>query len=213
MWKKRQSAEKSKKPEQCENPGLESPPADSATGPNIPGAALGVGAREVIQAKRGPIPVEHTQMRMLATIKGVSMATAKLFLQHYDMVDVLMQKPDSQSLAELVYDSGFRVGESRARDVQRRLSGLSSDIKQSAALLSCVDRVSVDCAQFILSRVSLDDLIRGDLPAGAIAELRRGDKSRRLGACIEASIRAAFVRTSAPKGGGATAQQPAQQPA
>jgi hypothetical protein len=156
-------------------------------------------ANAIIQPKRAPAPVEYIQMRMLCTLKGVSRATAKLFLQHHDLVDIL-QDPDPKALSELVYESGFRVGETRAMDFTRRASNLSADAQRSAAFLACIDRVSMECAQLILSTVPIESLIGGNFPEGQIAEVRRGPNGRRLGKCMEASVRNAFAKASGRSG-------------
>ena len=148
-------------------------------------------ADDVVKSKIPPKPLDYQQARMLCSIPGVSMATAKLLLSKCHLADLLSNSMNQVEMSDLTYESGFRIGDKRSSGVSRKIRTLSSNVDMCRKMLTCIDSVSSDSAQLILRRVDMEKIIQGDLVDGEIADIRRSN-GRKLGLCLENKVKRAF---------------------
>ena len=145
------------------------------------------------------IPKDVVHVKMLSQLPKVSYATAKVALGRYSLRDILTGKSDSGVLANLTYESNFRLGDRGAHlhTICNKIAchsithTHSNEFTYCVKILSCVRGITTECATLILRTFTLHDIINGSIQSGCIQNIMKKG-GRRVGKAIEDRITMTF---------------------
>ena len=147
------------------------------------------------------IKIKHTRtldqlhLKMLTCLPGISYKTTIAVLQQYDFHNILLGELDEKKCYNIQYvDSKFRLGP-RGIKLYNMFKNLQNveNIKFQKMILSCIQGITLDVAEKILSVIPFTNIITLNFPKGLIANIRKTE-NRKIGPSIESRINIIFSR-------------------
>ena len=174
------------------------PPVAHLEGTPAPATHLGGAAPNAVATvlqKHHDVTIDSTHVSMLNQISGINTQTALTTLKLYTIRAVLTGDMDGNTLYNLPYPSGYKMGD-RGLKLLAACKGLPNNHDLQAKILSAIKGVTAKTARTIIAAISLPRISSLDFPPGAIASLPR-TATQRLGNAFEQKIRCIFDAAAA----------------
>jgi ERCC4-type nuclease len=147
------------------------------------------GAMLLLNAKHEK-PIDGIHVLMLTKIKGITRKSAVVLLAKYTIHELLQNHSDENTLYNLTYTSGFKLG-ARGTTIHKELSSLCW--KQQIRILSCITGLTENVAVLIIKSVGFANIVNCNYEKNAIANVQK-TTTRKIGPALEKKIRLVFVK-------------------
>lgn len=146
------------------------------------------------------ITPESIVYKIWCCVPNITEKTSNLFInQGYHISDLILGNITKDQIFSMKYENGYIIG-ARSNKIWNCSRIKTSNNKVFIKMLSCIPGITKKTADIILSTISFDDLIKGNIDLNTISSIKKTEKTK-IGPCAGVNVLKYFVSVVADEPG------------